>query len=148
MTKEELDKKIREEGNSKEFESFGLKCRIIRIEGLGSLCGYVGVEKGNILYGKDYSYGWDENKLSPIEKAINDIRVHGGLTFADTLDHDGLWYFGFDCAHSGDVMPRHPFNLGMTGETYKDMEYVTGEVVSLAKQVSEIIDTYQPSFPH
>lgn len=77
--------------------------------------------------------------------------VHGGLTFAG-LCHEGaeecqgichkpspgepehVWWFGFDCAHSGDEMPAHPreWSDGM----YRDFDYVTENCQSLARQLA------------
>lgn len=59
---------------------------------MGHRCGYVGVDKSNPLWGKDYTFP-------------EDIEVHGGLTFSGQLGEFGqgdLWFFGFDCAHLGD----------------------------------------------
>ncbi len=53
---------------------------------------------------------------------------------------DCIWWFGFDCAHAGDVVPgMSEFGLttmsGKWGETYKDFDWVKAEVESLAKQL-------------
>lgn len=49
-------------------ETTGLDCLIVR-NGVGALCGYVGVPEGHPMYRKHY----DEV----------DVRAHGGLTFSD-----------------------------------------------------------------
>lgn len=77
----------------KEFDYKGYKCVVIGQE-IGHRCGYIGVDKNNKCYGKDY----DE---------LYGIDVHGGLTYAgETYENypceDKLWWFGFDCAHLGD----------------------------------------------
>ena len=70
------------------------------------------------------------------------IDVHGGLTYSS--DHeplgkpDGLWWFGFDCAHAGDSVPSYPTED--RGDVYRDEDYVIAECKSLAKQLSEILE--------
>lgn len=119
-------------------ESTGLPCLIVRGPS-GALCGYVGVAEGHKYYGKEY-----EN--CPVD-------VHGGLTFSDFCQEDKehgichipgpgqpdkVWWFGFDCAHSGDVTPafRQLFPLWDRGDTYKDIDYVRAEVSKLAAQLA------------
>ena len=142
----ELKKKIKEEGDFLQGEFLGLPFVLWRHDGFGHWCGYVGVPKGSRLNGKDYYISTEsENGLSKIEEAINNIEVHGGLTFAGTLSHrevkDGLWYFGFDCGHCNDLEPfifeKYP---SMEHGIYRDKEYVIGECKSLAKQLKNIID--------
>lgn len=54
---------------------------------------------------------------------------------------DKVWWFGFDCAHSGDLLPAYK-DLGGLGidryETYKDRRYVEGEVRQLAEQLAGV----------
>ena len=57
-------------------------------------------------------------------------------------EDDDVWWFGFDCAHSGDVSPAFE-NLTRCGlsnrdDTYKDLDYVTREVESLARQLRDL----------
>lgn len=112
-----------------------LACLIVRNH-FGNLCGYVGVPKTHKLYGIGYG-------------AAPDVSVHGGLTFANkcaegqceegSICHlapegeDDVWWFGFDCAHAGDMCPER--NLSSLGETYRDFAYVTAEVTALAAQL-------------
>lgn len=42
------------------------------------------------------------------------------------------WRIGFDCAHSGD---RRPFDLDSTWETYRDMAYVTSELINAVNRL-------------
>lgn len=50
---------------------------------------------------------------------------------------DKVWWFGFDCAHSGDVSPSYASRYESMGyETYKDIGYVRAEVTSLAAQLA------------
>lgn len=129
----------------------GLPCLIVRnIHVTGSLCGYVGVTKTHPLYGKDYS---------DIE---NDIDVHGGLTYANKCqeetnncegichkvkegENDNIWWFGFDCAHAGDRCPRidRHDRFPDYSDSYRDVDYVTREVQSLARQLAGIKELTQ-----
>lgn len=116
----------------------GLACLIVRNM---SLCGYVGVAEGHPLFGKSY----DEP----------DVRVHGGLTFADKCqpteteahgichvpapgEPDLVWWFGFDTGHGGDKIPHVSDGYYGRYGTYKDIEYVKAEVTQLAKQLKEL----------
>lgn len=107
-----------------EFKHDGFHCVIVRNLDLGHLCGYVGVPKGHPLFGKDY------NHLEGTK-----IIVHGGLTYAKDQapgsNKKGLWWFGFDCAHHQDLIPRMMGNKGV----YRNLEYVTSEVKNLAEQL-------------
>lgn len=82
--------------------------------------------------------------------------VHGSLTFSNkwsagegeagnlnSLD-DGLWYFGFDCAHSGDgELPDLDVNgdiihtQWMNTDPVRSLEYVVQHCESLAKQIKD-----------
>lgn len=69
------------------------------------------------------------------------IDVHGGLTYsgaghAEYGENPALWYFGFDCAHSGDLCPA--MDRAYQGDSYRNMSYVRSEVESLAKQLAEV----------
>lgn len=129
-----------------------LPCLIVRNHS-GNLCGYVGVAEGHPFYEKRYS------DVSP------EPACHGGLSFSNFCQEDPegichlpepgepdkVWWFGFDCAHGGDIIPSflrlEIQELGIkhfTGknpymhETYKDILYVKNEVRLLAKQLAEI----------
>ncbi len=130
-------------------EATGLPCLIVRSNIGGNMCGYVGVPEGHPAFGKD----WSELEVD----------VHGGPTFSDFCqpadeeshgichvpeagEPDHVWWIGFDCAHGGDLSPgyaaRHPaFRLG-EWETYRTIDYVKGEVRSLAHQLAAM--TEQP----
>ena len=130
-------------------EATNLDCMIYRNR-VGALCGYVGVGPDHPWYGKDYD--------------TPDVDVHGGLTYADKCqetadeangicnvplpgrEHD-IWWLGFDCSHSFDLCPsyeafdrergRPPIADSRFVSTYKDIDYVTAQVTSLAAQVAE-----------
>ena len=126
-------------------EETNMPCLIVRNPS-GALCGYVGVTSEHPAYGKDYS-------------EVN-VDVHGGLTFAHTCLHtddnlsichvvedgedDNVWWFGFDTAHTGDLVPRYNndeklkfMNEDFMGRpaTYKNIAYVRRETLDLAKQL-------------
>ena len=118
-------------------ETTGLPCLIVRGP-LGALCGYVGVPNGHLAYGKDYdSVG---------------VEAHGGLTFSARCqpgveshgichkvapgEPDDVWWLGFDCAHSGDLCPGNTkYQRPITGDTYRDIPYVTEQITALAAQL-------------
>jgi hypothetical protein len=128
----------------------GLDCLIVR-NPVGALCGYVGVTRQYREYGRKESY----TDLSP----INQLEVHGGVTFTDRCNEDApegtgvchvpfpgrtddIWWIGFDCAHSGDDMPWMAEVPGtnlraLLGGSYRDINYVKSEVTHLARQIKE-----------
>ena len=62
----------------------------------GYYCGYVALPFTHPFYGKDY-------------QDLDDIEVHGGLTFSGYLHHVALdkYLLGFDCGHAGDDIKVH-----------------------------------------
>lgn len=75
------------------------------------------------------------------------VDVHGGLTYADKCgdrichevdpgEDDNIWWFGFDCAHGGDLSPGHTM-FGMGGK-YRDFDYVSEECRKLAAQLAAL----------
>jgi hypothetical protein len=123
----------------------GLPCLAVR-NGAGNWCGYVGVPPGHALHGRDYG-------------SIDDVVVHGGLTFSDACsphdteasgichvpgvgEPDSVWWFGFDCGHSGDLSPVlasdprvREFGLLRDG-TYRTLPYVQDQCAALAQQIA------------
>ena len=153
------------EPNQEDFEANGLKCRIRRVSWSGHLCGYVGVPESHPWFGKGYDDDVpatraqlerpvDIDKIgvfnlfcanSPTEEATRIvllIDVHGGLTYSDNgVEYlDGLWVFGFDCAHAGDLCPvtDEKYGGGYSGDVYRDFAYVKRETESLARQLAEV----------
>lgn len=139
-------------------EESGYDCLIVRANPhIGALCGYVGVPEGHPAYGKKGEYD---------DPVTRDVSVHGGITFAGRcmiampnvakdletqgVCHSGevanhnVWWFGFDCAHSGDLAPALGASMGTPGgyyrerDTYKDVAYVTGEIKELARQLKAL----------
>jgi hypothetical protein len=120
----------------------GMPCLIVR-NGLGALCGYAGVSPGHPLHGHGYDM-------------VEEVSVHGGLTFADSCQpttdeahgichipepgtpHD-VWWFGFDCAHLGDVVPGMPsLSRELERGKYRDVAYVAHQVTQLAAQLHQV----------
>lgn len=111
----------------KDFEYKGLRC-VVTFGDLGHRCGYVGIPKTHILYGKEYDEYLEIEKkdvgdrevsgIFPLLGAIIDeddrIKVeayfncHGGITYSGGGEksmypvESDLWWFGFDCAHCDD----------------------------------------------
>jgi len=122
-------------------ETTGLPCLIVRnigVGGSGNLCGYVGVPKTHPWHGRQYMNGPDK-----------EIAVHGLLSYSNHCRHpicheteegdeDGLWWFGFDCAHAEDLIPSL-FGMGRDSHgTYRDVTYVAAECAKLARQLNEV----------
>ena len=126
---------------------------------VGAWCGYVGVPVGHAAYGLSYyesDFSVEEvlsgaaAKAAPVQAKVNDLTVHGGLTFSGERDVEGdFHWFGFDCAHAGDYSPKcDPLNdpvLGLGAETgwgtkiaYRDLAYVEDQCRSLAAQLKAI----------
>ena len=123
-------------------DATGLDCLIVRGPA-GALCGYVGVPESHSLFDVEY--------MDTYEKFI-DLNAHGGITFSSRCDpgeaegenicHTGevtnatVWWFGFDCAHSGDLIPAYDWTFE-GNNIYRKVPYVTEEVTSLASQLKE-----------
>jgi len=114
-------------------EGTGYTCTIWRHPTLGHLCGYVGIPKGH----RCCELGYND---------MNDIEVHGGLTYSEVDDERQLHVFGFDAGHGGDYSPglaltmlkvTGEFNSVSSGErsTYRTWAYVKENVLSLCNQL-------------
>lgn len=125
-------------------------------------CGYVGVDKSNFLYKKGYSeqielteemksqkYEWsmsfflDALKGGYTASLATVANVHGGLTYANDgiylQPEKDLWWFGFDCGHSGDISSvNEEYNDPIFHEDiYRDKKYVIEETKKLAEFLSK-----------
>jgi len=118
---------------------------VVIIHPAGHRCGYVAVPEGH----KYHSHDYDD---------VPSIDVHGGLTYAGgekaqyPVEAEGLWWFGYDCAHLGDARDpelmqgeyKEVYDKGLfremhfEGDTVKTMEYCVNECESLAKQFKEV----------
>jgi hypothetical protein len=106
-----------------DFEHAGVRCLVI--EGpVGALCAYVGVPADHPLAGK-----------SDTDPALDDLSVHGGLTFADEGDGRyrpaGWYWYGWDYAHAGDLIPGLHAYPG-------DRAWTVGEVEAEARAAAEV----------
>ena len=129
-----------------EFRHAGLPCLLNRNR-MGTWCGYVAVPPGHALHGKHYNDA--------------DVRVHGGLTYADRCsgeichtpepgEPDDVRWFGFDCGHGGDFVPALDTMMrerygGLPndatfyeGARYRDLAYVRRQTESLAEQLAGV----------
>jgi hypothetical protein len=122
------------EPNRVDFIHAGFSCFILRAP-IGHLCGYVGVPNTHSCYNKHY------NDI--------DVDVHGGLTYGEkcqgVICHipepgmpDDVKWFGFDCAHSGDLSPSIHMRFMHSYTTYRNIGFVTREVKSLAEQLAKL----------
>jgi hypothetical protein len=117
----------------------GLDCLAVRHPHGGFWCGYVGVPASHPMYGKDYD--------------VPDVEVHYGLTFSDKCmknmlpcegvchipqngRSDDIWWFGFDCAHLGDLAPGYSRHSMDNADQYRPLTLVEQECKNLAKQLA------------
>lgn len=135
-----------------EFDHAGLVCKVY-LTPMGHHCGYVGVDPDHPWFGLGYNdvvsvsdavFGRriDADKVGVINLlCATDLRkealpivlavdVHGGLTFAGKDKDRDLWWFGFDCAHSGDGRSDGQ-------PEWRDQAYVADECRSLADQLAK-----------
>lgn len=159
MTVAELKAIITQEGDYKAFNYREYECLIARRHKLKDLklddpnypnliflCGYVFLPDDHKLVGKDYSAPELEN-----------IDVHGGLTFSDwgknilkaVFGVEGVlnapWTLGFDCGHLGDIMVMNRSMLELSdkdlypglADTYKTFDYVETQLKSLVDQLAD-----------
>lgn len=119
-----------------EFKYKGLDCLLTRNPEMFNWCGYVGIPESHPHYEKEY-----------IEV---DLEAHGGITYSEAChnwvchitdkEEDKVWWFGFDCAHSGDVIPVMPpyfFSKKPNAAEYRDLNYVKLAVEHLADQLAK-----------
>lgn len=122
-----------------EFKHAGLPCIMRRVPGRGHWCGYAAVPPGHPFHGR-------HNEYVPVD-------VHGGLTYAegcaddvchvpDPGEPDDVWWFGFDCAHGGDLSPSanalSSFYFRSSRDVYRDITYVRSETERLAEQLAAL----------
>jgi hypothetical protein len=95
----------------------------------------------------------------PVATLLNDVLVHGGLTWASTWEDSSpdWWWFGFDCSHAGDLapglravlreirtlagkmgFPENAFRSLLQGDVYRDIAYVRVQCTILAGQIGDI----------
>ena len=115
------------ESNSKDFVHGGLPCAMRRVDWGVHWCGYVGVPQGHPLYGID-----------DVSRESGELRVHSGITYTGSEwpieDKAGTWWFGFDCAHACDLVPKQTSIFGSHG-VYRTEAYVEEQCRQLAEQL-------------
>jgi hypothetical protein len=118
-----------------DFIHKGLHCLVIA-QDMGHRCGYVGVSHN---LGDAYGLG---------------LEVHGGVTHEGGHMNDGLYYYGFDCAHSGDAKDESIMSedykkihsqWNQIGGVVRTKEFVESECRKLADQLAPLVraDTYK-----
>lgn len=134
-----------------EWEHAGLPCLATRGPS-GHWCGYAAVPPSHPLHGKSYD-----------DAAVD---VHGGLTYGNLCaghichvpkpgEPENVYWFGFDCGHSGDFAPAYGNRYRRPGEgaydheeaqrlqainwsaadVYRTLDYVQAETNHLAEQL-------------
>ncbi len=117
---------------------------------LGQLNGYIGVRRSHPWFGEHHD-----------NKKLRSVHVYGGLTFSGKGHALGgkvfkrkYWYFGFDTAHFGDIVPKmievlssNGMDYGFSGSTYKDINFVQNEVDNLFAQIKEAKEK-RPDYVH
>ena len=112
-------------------EHAGLKFRVLRMS-WGIWNGYVILPKGHIFHGKNMG-----------DKEIEDLRVHGGVTYTDSggniWSKNDDWIIGFDTDHMYDFSPDNKirnFNIFLDGcKNYKNHAYVVPETKNLIDSI-------------
>lgn len=87
----------------------------------------------------------DVNPGEPIPMSTM-VRVHGGITFASYFKSENggrkdWWYFGFDTAHSNDLIPGMMQYSWICG-IYRDADYVRGQIEFLSRQIAILQKPY------
>ena len=134
-----------------------LPCLVVRGSFHGALCGYVGVSKAHPAFEVDYHELSD--RLSVHTGSINfsgkcmeqspammmrgyDVEKQGICHTVEDDEDDDVWWLGFSTDRWGDLSPaendmaRARYLFREEGEVYRDLEYVTKEIESLALQLS------------
>lgn len=131
----------------------GLPCLIVRNRS-GALCGYVGVSPSHPWHGVDYAGCALETPCEEGRYCEHSVGgpVHGGLTYSGKCDgpichtpkpgeSDDVWWFGFDCAHGGDLVPAL-VTMGIpTGALYRNRDYVIEQCADLAQALALVGQT-------
>jgi len=126
-----MEKPWKKEPDYHEFLYNGIRCKMERNKESLFWMGYAGVDEKHPLYGVEDG------------QAEQLLECHGGVTYSGEKGRDGYWYFGFDCGHAGDLIPRLADIFTNTGNlrdifitgVYRDFEYVKKETTELAKQL-------------
>lgn len=160
------------------FTAHELQCVVARGP-MRHWCGYVGIPASHPLHGVEfdalvpYPQVWLERRINIEEHGIFNFfealcakdeipdgfaplalvfSAHGGLNYSAPRDDDdpSLWFFGFSCDHTGDVIPgivsmQEEFPelaFPRTQGTYRSIDYVKGECANLADQLTGYVSMY------
>lgn len=144
---------------------------LVVLQSTGYRCGYIIVPKVHITFGMPYDNFSYDDKEEPdpkeyIIEAINNITVHGGLTYSsiasDFIDKkiqsEPGWMFGFDCAHFNDKVDYEAIVLSNLNNStafshvllsnsgeIRTQKYVEDEVNSLIDQFRDIANLEDPN---
>lgn len=99
---------------------------------------------------KKYPRGDAADRLKRLGHLVGDYdawREHVEATAICHVAADGrpdhVWWFGFDCAHSGDLCPKYDQywrqSIPGLGDTYRNLEYVRRETQRLAAQLLAVV---------
>ena len=148
-------------------EATDLDCMIVRNR-FGSLCGYVGVSKDHPWHSHitdDEDVDIDVSVHGGLTFASGCAEESDPSRFICHIPQPGrpgdIWWFGFDCAHAWDLIPQmeHTYKKIhqkaideddektalifapesiISGRMYRSIDYVIGEVESLARQLADV----------
>lgn len=139
-----MNKEWRKEEDFKTFTHAGLACIIVRTQD-GALAGFVGIDKNHFLFEANRGDLISTDRHADVF-VFALFEAHKGITFSgritdisQNLAADELWYFGFTCDMTDDLIP----GLVGTGlqddaQEYRNMDYVTEEVKGLAEQLRDM----------
>ncbi|WP_019516211.1 hypothetical protein [Sphingomonas sp. Mn802worker] len=145
----------------------GYECIVMRDDRGGFLSGFVGVPEGHPLFGWAHDAipvgfgiqvhgGLSYSRIcqdgpSPLRSLVDEARrvchvVVEREPVRNATEHragEGHWWFGFDCNHLYDLVPKNPrdrdrFMGPETSAEYRDDAYVVREVLNLAMQLNAI----------
>ena len=137
MNLEELQRVMKNEGDEFRFTHLYLTCVGIRNKMFGHWCGYVVIPS-------DFGHTVDENQIS----------VHGGVTYngetyANVGDSNDI-LIGFDANHFNDIteysLTIFKNMMEVNGSSYKDIDFIKSECISMAEQITELYPDYKKIF--
>jgi hypothetical protein len=129
---DDLLEKIKEEGDFYSWNYKGFDCYIQR-NSFKCWCGYVKIPKELPI-----NFDFDSGEYFPVD-------CHGGVTFQSS--EDDFHVIGFDCAHSGDLVPiwnsiietvNGSGSIGVGGNTYRDKKFVISETSNIVDQLIQL----------
>lgn len=161
-----MEREWEREPNHVEFDYRGFFCEITRHDQMKHLCGYVYIPlfQGPMtqrLMAYLLDHPLDNGFDYMVFEEYFDIYVHGGVTYGDIVEKEigAFIKIGFDCAHSGDLIPgmkatleqvsraagRTPSiwgDLGLFRDTYRNMAYVKKEIENMVDAIIGGEDLY------